>query len=135
MTTAENRVMLERKGTLAVIRLNRPEARNALSPEMVAELGQAIASCRGGDIRAVLLTGTDGAFCSGADVRDFTAQLESGGPERLSDHLRELADDLRQRERLRGETVGPRCHITVLPLTPSAYRRENWKWSLSVTQR
>ncbi len=94
MTTTDNRVQLERKGTLAVIRLNRPEARNALSPEMVSDLGQAIASCRGGDIRAVLLTGTDGAFCSGADVRDFTAQLESGGPEGLSDHLRELADDL-----------------------------------------
>ena len=94
MTTAENRIRLERKGSLAVIRLNRPEARNALSPEMVAELGQAIASCRGGDIRAVLLTGTDGAFCSGADVRDFTAQLESGGPAGLSDHLRELADSL-----------------------------------------
>ncbi len=94
MTIVENRVQLERKGTLAVIRLNRPEARNALSPEMVAELGQAIASCRGADIRAVLLTGTDGAFCSGADVRDFSAQFESGGPEELSDHLRSLADAL-----------------------------------------
>ncbi len=94
MATTENRIQLERKGTLAVIRLNRPEARNALSPGMVAELGQAIASCRGGDIRAVLLTGTEGAFCSGADVRDFASQLEAGGPEGLSDHLRELADDL-----------------------------------------
>ena len=94
MTTTDNRIQLERKGTLAVIRLNRPEARNALSPEMVSDLGQAIASCRGGDIRAVLLTGTDGAFCSGADVRDFSAQLESGGPEGLSDHLRDLADSL-----------------------------------------
>ena len=92
MTTADNRVLLEQKGPLAVIRLNRPEARNALSPQMVAELGQALASCRGGDIRAVLLTGTDGAFCAGADVRDFTAQLDEGGPEELSEHLRQLAD-------------------------------------------
>jgi 2-(1,2-epoxy-1,2-dihydrophenyl)acetyl-CoA isomerase len=94
MTTAENRVQLERKGPLAVIRLNRPEARNALSPEMVAELGTAIKSCRGGDTRAVLLTGTDGAFCSGADVRNFTQELDNGGQEGLSDHLRELADTL-----------------------------------------
>ena len=94
MTTAPQRVLLERKGALAVIRLNRPEARNALSPGMVAELGQAIASCRGGDVRAVLLTGTDGAFCAGADVRDFNAQLDEGGPEGLSAHLRKLADDL-----------------------------------------
>ena len=94
MATAENRIQFERKGSLAVIRLNRPEARNALSPQMVAELGQALASCRGVDIRAVLLTGTDGAFCAGADVRDFTAQLDEGGPEKLSEHLRELADAL-----------------------------------------
>jgi 2-(1,2-epoxy-1,2-dihydrophenyl)acetyl-CoA isomerase len=94
MTTTDNRVQLERKGPLAVIRLNRPEARNALSPDMVAELGAAIKSCRGADTRAVLLTGTDGAFCSGADVRNFTEELDNGGPEGLSDHLRELADTL-----------------------------------------
>ena len=81
MTTTDNRVQLERKGPLAVIRLNRPEARNALSPDMVAELGAAIKSCRGADTRAVLLTGTDGAFCSGADVRNFTEELDNGGPE------------------------------------------------------
>ncbi len=94
MTTSDSRVQFEQKGSLAVIRLNRPEARNALSPEMVAELGQAIASCRAGDIRAALLTGTGGAFCAGADVRDFTAQLDEGGPEGLSEHLRRLADAL-----------------------------------------
>ena len=94
MAAANNRVQLERKGPLAVIRLNRPEARNALSPAMVGELGEAIKSCRGGDTRAVLLTGTDGAFCSGADVRDFTQHLDDGGAEGLSDHLRELADTL-----------------------------------------
>ena len=81
MPTAPNRVLLEHKGSLAVIRLNRPEARNALSPGMVAELGEAVAACRAGDVRAVLLTGVDGAFCAGADVRDFTAQLDEGGPE------------------------------------------------------
>ena len=92
--TTNSRVQLERKGPLAVIRLNRSEARNALSPAMVDELGEAIKSCRGGDTRAVLLTGTDGAFCSGADVREFSQQLDDGGAERLSDHLRDLADTL-----------------------------------------
>ena len=58
--TTDNRIQFE---------LNRPEARNALSPDMMSQLGQAIASCRAGDIRAVLLTGTDRAFCAGADVR------------------------------------------------------------------
>lgn len=94
MTTSDNRVQLERKGSLAVIRLNRPEARNALSPEMVEELGAAIKACRGGDTRAVVITGTAGAFCSGADVRNFAHELETGGSEALSDHLRDLADAL-----------------------------------------
>lgn len=94
MTSSSNRVLVERSGPLAVIRLNRPEARNALSPDMIADLGQALAAAGGRDVRAVMLTGTDGAFCAGADVRDFTAQLDEGGPEGLSEHLRSLADAL-----------------------------------------
>ena len=77
-----------------MIRLNRPEARNALSPDMIADLGQALAAAGARDVRAVMLTGTDGAFCAGADVRDFTAQLDEGGAEGLSEHLRSLADAL-----------------------------------------
>ncbi len=94
MTSPDNRVLMERSGALAVIRLNRPEARNALSPEMITELAQALNATRAGDVRAVMLTGTGGAFCAGADVRDFTAQLEEGGAESLSSHLRNLADAL-----------------------------------------
>lgn len=94
MSDNESRILFERNGPLAVIRLNRPEARNALSPRMIAELGQAIDSCRGHDTRAVMITGTDSAFCSGADVRNFVSELENGGPEAISEHLRRLADAL-----------------------------------------
>ena len=94
MPSSSNRVLVERSGPLAVIRLNRPEARNALSPDMIADLGQALAAAGARDVRAVMLTGTDGAFCAGADVRDFTAQLDEGGAEGLSEHLRSLADAL-----------------------------------------
>ena len=84
-------VDLVRKDGLAVITLNRPAARNALSPGMVADLGRAIGECRRPEARAVLLTGTDGAFCAGADVKDFAEELERGGPEGLSRHLDGLA--------------------------------------------
>ena len=94
MTGSNRRVLVERSASLAIIRLNRPEARNALSPDMIADLGHALETASARDVRAVLLTGSDGAFCAGADVRDFTAQLEQGGPEALSDHLRGLADSL-----------------------------------------
>ena len=90
---AAEQVKLTRQGNLAVITLNRPEARNALSPEMMAELGAAIRSCKGADVRAVVLTGAGGAFCSGADVKDFAAQLEESGPEGLAQHLREVAGE------------------------------------------
>ena len=88
---AADQIKLSRQGNLAVITLNRPEARNALSQDMMTELGGAIRSCKGSDVRAVVLTGSGGAFCSGADVKDFAVQLEEGGPEGLARHLRELA--------------------------------------------
>ena len=89
-----DRISLSKQGSIATITLNRPEARNALSPDMVADLGQAIQSCRSADIRVVLIGGSGGAFCSGADVKEFVNQLDQGGPDSLSQHLRDLAGAL-----------------------------------------
>ena len=75
-----------------VITLNRPEARNALNPKMFQELGSAIQGCRDPDMRAVIITGSGGSFCAGADVKDFVNQLENSGPEGLRQHLKHLAD-------------------------------------------
>lgn len=87
-------VEFSRQGSLAVITLNRPEARNALTPQMVDDLGQSLRNCQGAEIRAVLLTGVGGAFCAGADVKDFAGTLEEKGPSGLSQHLHQLADTL-----------------------------------------
>lgn len=55
--------------------LNRPEWRNALSAHMVVDLGEAVSDLIGrDDVAAILLTGAGGAFCSGGDVRTFSAQ-------------------------------------------------------------
>ena len=89
-------ILFSRQDNVATITLNRPEARNALSPDMITDLGQALRSCRSGEVRAVLLKGAGGAFCSGGDVKDFASQLEEGGPEGLSQHLRDLAGTLHQ---------------------------------------
>ena len=55
---------------VALVRLNRPEARNALSPEMMAELG---AKLEGADadpeVRCIVIAGSDEAFAAGADIR------------------------------------------------------------------
>jgi 2-(1,2-epoxy-1,2-dihydrophenyl)acetyl-CoA isomerase len=89
-----DRIEFTQQGDVAIITLNRPEAHNAISPDMVADLGRAVESCRGGDVRAVLIRGTEGTFCAGADVKDFVDQLEQGGPEALAQRLQDLAGAL-----------------------------------------
>ena len=80
-----------------MITLNRPQTRNALGPAMVSDLGAALQSCQRSDVRAVLITGTDGAFCSGADLKDLVRVQEKDGAEGLSQYLGSLADDLHRR--------------------------------------
>ena len=85
-------VNLNNIGAVGIIILNRPEARNALIPKMFQELSSAIQGCRDPDMRAVIITGSGGSFCAGADVKDFVNQLENSGPEGLHEHLKHLAD-------------------------------------------
>jgi 2-(1,2-epoxy-1,2-dihydrophenyl)acetyl-CoA isomerase len=91
---SSDRVKFSRQDNVAVITLARPEARNALTPDMVADLGRALQSCGSSDVRAVLITGSGGAFCAGADVKELVSQLEQGGPEGLSRRLNDLAGAL-----------------------------------------
>lgn len=54
---------------IALITLNRPEARNALNPEMVVRLADAFEAARDDDdVRAIVVTGTGSTFCAGADL-------------------------------------------------------------------
>ena len=91
---ADKHIRFEKMDGVGIITLDRPEARNALTPEMIAEMGEAIEACKRPDVRAVLLTGTGGAFCSGADVKNFVEILETGGPEGLHDHISTMAEVL-----------------------------------------
>ena len=67
-------LVAERRGPVLVLRLDRPEARNALTPALVSGLGAAIAAAEDDpEVRVVVLTGTgDRAFCAGMDLRGFT---------------------------------------------------------------
>ncbi len=91
---AEQFIKFTTTSGVGVITLDRPESRNALTPEMVEQLGQAVESCKRPDIRAVLITGSGGAFCAGADVKELVETLDNGGPEALSQSIRELAGAL-----------------------------------------
>lgn len=63
-------ILFETEGPLATITINRPKALNALSPQVVGEIAQAVATIRDSDqVRAVILTGAgDKAFIAGADI-------------------------------------------------------------------
>jgi len=64
-------VNLERRGTVAVITLNKPEVRNALGTENSAALHASLVEVAGDrDTRVVVLTGGGGAFSTGADLRE-----------------------------------------------------------------
>ena len=82
MTDAEEPVLVtERRGAVTVLRLNRPEARNALNPELLEAVGLAMVEAENDpDVRAVVLTGTgDKAFCAGMDLRGFAEARTVGG--------------------------------------------------------
>lgn len=65
-------VELTRQGEVALIRLNRPEALNALSFAILREIGAAIDEAAASDARAILVTGAgDKAFCAGADIKEL----------------------------------------------------------------
>ena len=77
-TAAEPVLVKEQRGAVLVLRLNRPEARNALNPELLSAVGLSMLEAEADPgIRCVVLTGTgDRAFCSGMDLRAFA---EGGG--------------------------------------------------------
>ncbi|WP_425825299.1 enoyl-CoA hydratase-related protein [Streptomyces fractus] len=78
--TDENVLLRERSGNVLVARLNRPAARNALTPELMSALGQALLDAESDDdIRAVVLTGSgDRVFCPGMDLRAFAQGTRMG---------------------------------------------------------
>lgn len=63
----------ERRGRTGIITFTRPEQRNALDLVMRAELARIVAVVRADrDLSAVVLTGTDGTFCAGGDLKSLT---------------------------------------------------------------
>jgi enoyl-CoA hydratase/carnithine racemase len=76
-------IELQREEAVAVVRLNRPERRNALSPGVLQELAQAIGDLDAEPgVRCIVVTGTDEVFAAGADIkamveRSFQEVLEA----------------------------------------------------------
>ena len=74
-------LILEPAGSVLTIWLNRPEAKNALSAEMVDELGAVLDATRDDrSLRTIILRGKGGFFCAGGDIKGFKSGLQGGEP-------------------------------------------------------
>jgi len=78
-------LLRHQEGPVLWLSLHRPETRNALTPELAEELAFALDHARRDpSVRAVVLTGEGGAFCSGIDLAGLLGMLgENAGPEQL----------------------------------------------------
>lgn len=105
MTTAETRIDTGTDELLCVIRervaiitLNRPEVRNALSDTLTPALRTMIKTCgESSDVHVLLITGAGTAFCAGGNVKGMGAHRDKN---RLAMSFDEKVADLQERQRL-----------------------------------
>jgi enoyl-CoA hydratase len=68
-------LILEPHGPVLIIRLNRPEALNALNAQLLQDLTLTLQQAdKDPDVRCIILTGSDKAFAAGADVREMASK-------------------------------------------------------------
>lgn len=73
-------VLVERRGPVALVTLNRPEAMNALSKAMRAEIAATFAALdKDETVRAVVLTGAGKAFTAGLDLKELGSDASAMG--------------------------------------------------------
>ena len=82
-TVTEPAALVERRGNVLIITINRPEARNAVNSAVSTAVGDALAAAqRDPDVRAVVITGAgDKSFCAGADLKAISRRENLYHPE------------------------------------------------------
>jgi enoyl-CoA hydratase/carnithine racemase len=96
--TGTSELLCDIRERVAVITLNRPEARNSLSDHLTPALRTMIRTCgENPDVGALLITGAGTAFCSGGDVKGMGAHRKQSTLDMSFD---ERVADLQERQRL-----------------------------------
>ena len=86
------RVLVSREGGVATLVLNRPDKRNALDRQTIAELRAALTACDlAADVRVVVLRGAGEDFCAGLDLAELLASADLP-PEENERRAMELGD-------------------------------------------
>jgi enoyl-CoA hydratase len=74
-TSVYQNILVERRGGVGIVTLNRPQALNALNAALISELASALDMFESDDaIGAIILTGNDKAFAAGADVKEMAGK-------------------------------------------------------------
>ncbi|MGB7172605.1 MAG: enoyl-CoA hydratase-related protein, partial [Candidatus Acidiferrales bacterium] len=76
------------QGEVATITLNRPERRNAISPEMIEDIFAVFDEAEQGAARVVILTGTGKAFCAGMDLEALRSLATQTQEQHMADAKR-----------------------------------------------
>ncbi len=88
-------LLLDITGNLATLTLNRPEKRNAISTQMMAELQTALDQIEKSHARVVIVTGAGKAFCAGMDL-DLLAAIAKQSPAENQEDSRRIAKMFRR---------------------------------------
>ena len=69
---SDKTIVVETRGRVGIVRLNRPQALNALNSALIAELGAAFKAFEAdANIGCILITGSDKTFAAGADIKEM----------------------------------------------------------------
>jgi len=115
MMNVSELAIIERDGAVARLILNRPEARNALSIDLLAALRKRIAELAAmEEVTVCIVEGAGKAFCAGMDLRAVLD--EPGAPEKLLSEIAELTLELRALPmttvaKARGGAIGGGCGL------------------------
>lgn len=115
-------ISIEVRDKVAIVTLNHPEMRNALTSRLVRELLTAIPELDVEEgIHAIMLTGSGSAFCSGGDIGEFSEIMKKSAPElyqeaRLSTPLFELGARVRTPliAAVNGSALGGGCGLVAM---------------------
>jgi enoyl-CoA hydratase len=110
-------IIVETKGAVSVIRINRPDALNALNAKVIAEINRAMDACeKDAAIGCMVLTGSEKAFAAGADIKEMQKKRYPGTY--MNDHIAPW-DRISQRRKpliaaVAGFALGGGCEVAMM---------------------
>ncbi len=112
-------VTLETEGLISTLTINRPDARNAMSIEILDGMHEAVDQIAQSDSSVLIITGAGRAFCAGMDLKAVLIELsgDAGLGERLLTNLAELTLKIRKLPQVtvasvNGAAIGGGCGLT-----------------------